>query len=398
MKNLLIKTAIVIAVSTSLVGCSGTKQKKFSEVKQDARDRWAETRSGVLFSVAQKQFAAGELDKAERTCAQALQASPNQAAYIELMGQISLERGNLERAMIKLDKAKSLDPQRASTWYYLGVINQRWQRYDAALENYNKAYECAPDHVTHLLASAEMLVKLDRTPEAAQRLADKLTYFDNNPAIRVGLGRIAVLQNDLSTARQYFEQASILAPEDPTIIEHLVMAEVATENYTEATYHLQKLMSRDEYANREDMKLLLGDCFLAMDKPILARVQFLEITQTHPNNIHAWIKLAQAAWFVGDRTRLDEAASRITAMAPTRYEGYLVRGMALQLDGDARGALKQFDQAHEVAPAEALPQIMRGLTLEDLNDNGGAIHAYQQASELAPNDPRPQQLLAAITQ
>ena len=170
-----------------VAGCETPTSK---QTHNAAKERWNATRSGVLYSLAKQQFETGDLDKAEKTILQAMQTSPERAEHYELAARIQLERGQLERAFRLLETAIGYDAKRADSHYLLGVVYERWQRHEAALSAYERAYELRPDDVGGLLAASDILVKLDRLDEAIQRLEEKAIYFENNAALRVELGQM----------------------------------------------------------------------------------------------------------------------------------------------------------------------------------------------------------------
>ena len=387
---------MTLAASAVIIVAGCAPKATMGENRQAARDRWSESRSKIMYSMARQQFDAGDLDKAEKSIVQALSIEPEQAAYHTLAARIMMERGDLERAFHTLDRSISLKPDRAESHYYMAVVLQRWQRYDAALERYEAAYRLAPDQVSNLMAVAEMLVKLDRADEAIARLSGKLDYFEHNAAIHVAIGRLHMLQRDFRPAVSRLREASLLAPEDTTIIEHLALAEVAAGAYSDAVYRLNQLLGDARYAERNDLRLALGNCYMAMKQLQDARGIFIEITRRQPDDVQAWLKLAEVSVMGGDRVRLAESARRVLALAPHRYEGYMLRGIHERDNGQIDAALASFDRASQIAAGNAQPLILKGMTLEQSGDRLGAAAAYQQALRVAPEDDRPRRLLAAL--
>lgn len=392
MKRKLMKISLVAVVVIAAAGCSQPQHAN----RRDALNRWTAARGSVIYGLALQQFEVGDLDKAEKTCTQGLQTDPNNAMFFELAGRIALERGHLERAFHMFEQSIALGPGRSEPHYMLGVLLQRWQRPEQALEAYETAYKFAPDQVNALLAISEMLVELGRENEAVNRLEEKLVYFENNAAIRVALGRIYLMQRDFDDAVDVMTEASLLAPEDGTVLEQLAMAEFAAEHYASATRHLEQILDRKELGERIDLKLALGDCYVATDDLVPARRMFLEITAADPTNVNAWIKFGQVAWMVGDLQRARHAAGRVVSLDPQRYEGYLLQGILHRRAGDHDQALSRFERASRLAPDSAAPLILKGLTFEQLGESAAAGRAYQSALKIDPDDARARQLLASV--
>lgn len=398
MGRMIRKMLIGVAAATVLVACGCAQKPKMSEHRQQARDRWAESRSQMMYGLAVQQFEAGDLDKAERSIAQALSADPEKAPYLELAARLMMERGELEKAFHTLKEATKIDPKHASSHYTLGIVLQRWQRYDAALAEYELAYSHAPDQVSYLLAVAEMLVKLERVDTAQQRLEEKLAYFAANAAIRVAVGRLHMFQHDYAKAVSLLREASLLAPEDPTIVEHLARAELAAGHHDEAAFRITQLLKREDYAERDDLRAILGDCHLAAKRLQDARAVFVDLTRRNPDDVDCWVKLAEVSIMGGDRVRLAESARRILALAPHRYEGYMLRGLMEREAGQVADALASFDRASQLAPQNTQPLILKGMTLEQTGDRRAAAQVYQEALRVSPDDDRARRLLTALVQ
>ena len=389
--------ACLIAAAACLMGTmSGCATQTHAEAKQAAYDRWADARAGILYSMAMQQFEVGDLDKAERSCLQGIAAKADKPDFYELMARVRIEKGDLERAYDRLSQAIQLDPKRYRSHYLLGVVRQRWQKYDDALASYEAAYQCKPDEVAPLLAVSEMLVKLGRSEEASARLRAKLVYFEHNAAIRVAIARIDMMHGRQAEAVSLFREATMLAPEDLSILEHLAFAEFTSAQYSEATYHIEKLLANGDYADRDDLRVLLGDCYLKSGKPQIAGEHYLKVTRRDGNNVDAWIKLAQACSMVHDSRRLNDAADRILRMAPNRYEGHVLKGMAMQALDKPAQALVCFDRATTLAPGSALPHILKGMLLEKAGNVPAAAECYRTALRVDPNDPRGKRLLAGL--
>ncbi len=392
MTHRIIKLTLVAVGALSIAACSpGHKENKTA-----ALDRWNAARTGITYGLAVQQFETGDLDKAQRTMEQTLSASPDTPRYHVLSARIAMEKGELERAYRHLEIAIENDAAHADAHYYLGVVLQRWQQYDKALEAYDIAFQTQPDQVMPLLAVGEMLVKLGRDDRAIERLREKLVYFEHNAAMRVSIARILMKQRKLEEALSMFREAYLLSPDDPHVLEQLAMAEYAAGKHGEAILHLKQLMEHKDHRDRRGLTKALADCYQATDQPHKARTIYLELTESEPTDVDAWVRLGQVAWIVGDVSRVRTAARQAVALAPDRHEGYLLVGLYAQHAGRTGQAIDQFERAAELAPDSALPHILKGVALEQAGDFAAAGEAYAQAVRLDPDDSRARRLLAGI--
>ena len=87
-------------------------------------------------------------------------------------------------------------PSPAATVLLPGRNLQRWQRPEEALERYTVAHRIEPDNPGRLLAMTETMIAIGRLDEAKKELSDRLSYFDQHPALRVTLAHIEKMQGN----------------------------------------------------------------------------------------------------------------------------------------------------------------------------------------------------------
>ncbi len=388
---------LAAALLVCLSAMGGCQTETHAQAREKAHERWTAARASIVYGLAKQQFDVGDLDKSQTTIQQAMEVDPDNPVFLELAGRIHLEKGELERAFHHVDRSISLNDKRATAHYVMGVILQRWQRYDAALREYELAHHHAPDHESGLLASAEMLVKLDRPQEAIKRLADKLSYFENKASLRSLLGRIHSLRGEHEQAVLYYRQAHLLAPESERIQEQLGLALMAHGEYGEAIYLLTRVADSAPPADaRHDLRIAIADCHRAMGKPGQAAMLFLQVTQAAPQNGQAWLKLSEAAWQVGDADRADQAAQRAIELLPDRFEPHVVRGMVAEGKKDLAAAIAHYDRAALIGTSSPLPLMLKGMALERSGKKEQALELYRQAMQKAPQDDRARRLVAGL--
>lgn len=164
----------LLVVSLLAAGCQSLKPP---DSKAAAQKRWNEARASILFGLAQDQYKGHDFDSCKQTCGEALKMVPESCPLHTLMAKVEIEQGQLEQAEKDLELARKFGPREPEPYYLSGVVYQRWQRPQLALEFYRQAGERAPAELAYLLAQGEMLVALGRTDEALQLLQAKVTYF-----------------------------------------------------------------------------------------------------------------------------------------------------------------------------------------------------------------------------
>ena len=384
---------LAVSVLTACKSGSGHQENV-----QAANDRWMSMRASLVLPMAQRQFDTGDLDQAERTLAEAMTVDSQNPHLFVLAGRVALERGQLERSYQRFKSAIELNSDLSEAHYFQGVVLQRWRRYEAALESYQKAHEKTPDNAAYLVAHCEMLVTLNRADEALEQLEGKASYFDQNAGIRVALGQLYAMQNDYNSAVDYFQQASLLQPDDVGIQEELAMAQLANGEADLAALNLEQLCAKTSIAKRPDLRRGLAKAYLATGRFADARSLYLLLTRQDPKDVDAWTHLGEIAWSNNDTASALVAANRVMSLSPDRYEGYLLAGMVWHRRGQLERALSMFDHAADRAPKDAMPMILRGITLEQAQRPEEAAEAYAEALRRQPQDEHAQSLLEQVAQ
>jgi len=390
-----LKLMLAALVVLGLAACRGP-QNTHAENKNAAHERWLAARSNLFLQSAQRQFDTGDLTQCERTLAEALAMDPGNARLHTLAGRVHLERGQLERAYHRFAAANELDDQLPDAYYYMGIVLERWQRYEQALTAYERAFELEADNVSYLMSVAEMHVALDDLVTACELLESKVVYFDQNAGIRVGVGHIYAMMGDFDKAARYLRQALLLQPDDWQVQEDLALVYVAAEQHDKAIPMLERLCAEPSLRQRTDLQQALASSYLKSGRVDRAREAYLRLTRLEPQMSEAWIRLGEIALAADDLTGALHAANRAIALAPNRHEGFLLAGLVTHKRGEYEQALRMFDRAAAAVPDNALPLILRGMTLEQAGRRDEAVTAYTQALRMQPDDTRVQRLLANV--
>lgn len=381
---------------TALAGCAG-HGKYTSERVNEAAERMAQLKSGTEWQMAQQQFLSGELDKSLKTIDRSIALNDQVPKSHVLRGRILFEKGRLEESRASFLNAEKLDATNVDAQYYLGILHERFNEPDKALERYQRAMQLDPTNAQYVVAAGEMLVHLGRTDEAERMLEQHRSDFQYNAAIRQSLGHIAMMRGDTDKAITLFTEAQLLAPDDLTIVEDLLHAEVAAGDFSDAEYNCSKLLQSDEYKTRRDLQLIRARCLLNTDRPVEARSILIDLTNS-PEGGHdfdTWVDLGQACIVLEDQVRLKGVASRLVATAPERYEGHFFRAMLYKMEGNLPSALDAADAAVARSTTDSNPLILKGLILQQQGKNDAAQQAFAAAVKLEPDRTAAKQLLAA---
>jgi tetratricopeptide (TPR) repeat protein len=376
-----------------LAACSQHKDPSDQEM---AMKNWNDARSGVLLGLARDQYDEQSFDKSRETVDEALKMTPDSAPAHVLSARLYIEQGQLEAAERELAAARQLDPKDAECDYYSGVVYQRWQQPQQALEFYEKADAKAPAELAYRLARAEMLVALDRRDEALALLQEKVTYFEHSGAIRDAVGLLLEQEHRLPEAVEMLRRASILSPDDLTIREHLGLALYMDAKFPDAIDVLSALLQNDAYSGRGDLWAALGDSQLAVGRIGDSVVSLSTATEYLGNSPGLWLSLGNAQMQEGNLRMAEVSLRHSVTLDPQDPQTRLLLGYVHLREAKLNDALADFGAATRLDQTDTVSLCMVGLTLQKLGRSQEAGPFFQRALEISPHDQMATQLMARL--
>lgn len=378
----------------AVVGCESSN--KHGGEKNAATLHWKMARANVQFTLAQDQYKAGNFDAARSTVDDALKLMPKSCDLRTLSARIAIEQGNLDYAEKELRLAQEADPTNPSPDYYYGVVMQRWQRLQRALELYTTASQKAPKEQAYVLARAELLVALDQDADAIQVLQKACTEFENSAEVRSALGNVLMKQRRYTDAVDIFRQAVLLGADDENLREQLARALYRAGRLPEAAGVLERVLKSEKYANRADIFTLLGECELAANRPTEARAAFETASNLQPQNTGYLLNLAKASLEANDVRRAELVVRKALAISPTDSHANLMLGYVRMEQQKLPEALAAFRRASQSDPKDTVSLCMSGVVLERLDRRDEAARQYAKALEIKPDDELARQLLQQL--
>jgi tetratricopeptide (TPR) repeat protein len=379
MQRLICVGSLIAALG--LVGCGPSKYGK--QMRQEANERLSLVNADIAYSQARRSFEVGQFDRALQEVDEAITRAPSQARYFLLRGRILIEAHKLEAALQCLEMAMELDPNLPQPHYFAGIIFERWSDDREAFERYLRAMELDEANGQFLLATAEALIALGRFAEARDLVHSRMDYFEHNAALHHILAQIAHLEGNPVEAAELFMDARMLMPDDMLILEELVWAQFEAEMYDECLASIEELQSLQQDP-RNDLVHLRARCLTLLGRNTEARDIYEQLTQERPTDPEVWFALGLVSREMGDWRRVAVSSVRVIALAPDRYEGYLLKGMNELHHGNLKQAISLFQRSSDLSETAMLPHIMLGKSLEQVGDAQGALAAYNRAEQIEP--------------
>lgn len=340
---------------------------------EEGQVKMSALKSGVEWQMAHEQFLCGELVKASRSVENAIALNPQVAKSHVLRGRIMIERGELESARASLLRAEEIDGANVEAQYYLGIVHERFSQAEEAATRYKAAVKLDPTNAQYVVAAAEMLVQLKRLDDAEKLLNTPHESLTHNAAIRQTAGHIALLRGEPAKAVELLKQARLLAPDDLSVVEDLVRAQMEAKEYGDAEFNITVLLRDKHNSDRRDLLHWQAQCLASLNRLTDARaiLDRLVADEVGKSDVQSWIALGNVAAALADHPRLNQAATRTMALAPNRQEGYVMRAMYLRSSGELGGALATVDKAIALNQKAPTARMLRTLILQDMGKAGG---------------------------
>jgi protein O-GlcNAc transferase len=308
----------------------------------------SEPTTEINFETARQLHQTGRLREAEAIYRKLVEANPNHADAMHLLGYVTYQTGREEGGLEIIRRAIAMDPKRAMFYCNEGVVLAALRRHDEAIESYHRALALQdkfPEVWFNLGGSLRALGKTDESISAYKMaLAQRPDYADAFNAL-----------GDLMSYYTRWEEAESA----------YAAALKARPNYAEAAGNLGFVLER------------LGK----LDEAIVACRKSLAL---RPESSHTCYRLANTLMRRGNWMEAVASYRRVIAMQPDFSEAYTALAGALREKGDFNEALSLYRQAMVLKPSS--PEIYHNLamTLEAGGQYDEAGAAYRQALKLKP--------------
>ena len=173
-------------------------------------------------------------------------ASKEEAARINRdLGLAYLRQGDLDQALVKLEKSIEEDPDNATAHRALGLVYERLDELKGAEREYRTAFKLAPDD-PDVVSQLAVYLCLHGDAGEAFRLFDRAAAIPLNQRryiIYTNAGTCAKREGDLPRAESYLRQALALDPAYPDAL--LQMSDVAyrRDNHLQARAFIDRYLA-----------------------------------------------------------------------------------------------------------------------------------------------------------
>jgi len=133
-------------------------------------------------------YQAGDLQKSEKFCRDTLSLTPHHSDALHLLGMIYSQKRKTQKAIVLINKAIAIDPEKYFYHLNLGNIYFSSGKYEKAEISYRKALKIHPEFIPSIIQLAKTLKKNNRLNEAIDYFKKAHAIDPKNPSILTDLG------------------------------------------------------------------------------------------------------------------------------------------------------------------------------------------------------------------
>ena len=323
-------------------------------------------------------------------------AYPNAPIIKYTLARSYLANKSPKQAMDELDEAVRLNPGFADAVLLRSELQLRSGNAQATVEPLQAVLKARPDLAAAPVLLAEAYRMLGRFDEAAALIREQIKKSPKVAASHFLLGLILRQQKKEVEARQAFEKAAELEPENPSSLEQLINLDIDAKAYEAGHQRVNQVLQKQP--NSAALYYLQGKLYSAEAKFDAAQAALLKAIDLDPSFTRAYDLLVPV---FSRANKLPEALKEMNAVLAKQPND--VR--ALLLSGVICDAMKDYNKSRDsyekvlAVDANSVTALnnLAFIYAEKLNDLNRAAELAQKARSIAPTNPSVLDTLGWIT-
>lgn len=328
-------------------------------------------------------YAAGEWQGAEKLCASILQLDPQQFDAIRLLGIIAAQTNQAPKALDLLGRFVAARPDDPAAHSNYGNVLKLLERFDEALQSYDRALQLKADHVEAHGNRAHLLLALGRFNEALQSYDRALLLKPDYLEAHSNRGNALLALGRFHEALESYQRALLLKPDHAQAHNNRGSALEALGRLDEALLSYERVLRlspniAEAHSNRGNVLQALGRFDEALQSYAQALLLKADYVEAHSNRGRA----LQALGRFDEALRSYEHALRLKS---DFAEAHSNRGSALHALGRCDEALPCYERALQLKPDHVEAYSNRGVWHAERNEPQAAIADFTRAIRIRPD-------------
>lgn len=301
-------------------------------------------------------------DKATEQARAVLALNSNNADAYALLSAIAARKGDIAEATTQIQKALSIDPNRAAFHTTLGLLQStNPQNASQAEDQMRKAVALDNKNVGSHIVLATMLQKKGDLAGALEQMNAAVAADPKNVIARSSLAELYLRQNNAAQAEETLRKTAEDLPDDTTAAEMLA-------NY----YIRSKQLDKGESA-------------------------YADLVAKHPKSAPLKLSYARILILKKDLPKARAIGQELAKTDSGMPEVAILNGMLMLNDGKTNEAFDTLQKASKASPDNVLVKIWLGRAARAKGDIPAAQAAFRDATRLAPKNLEAQEGLAQIS-
>ena len=304
--------------------------------------------------IAVRHHQAGQLQPAEQIYRQVLQADPNQADALHLLGVIAHQVGQNQDAVDYIGRAIASNPNNASFHANLGDVYRALRQLGEAVAAYRRALQIKPDYAEAQNNLGIALQEQGKLEEAVASYRRALQINPRNAQAHVNLGNVCLMNGQPDQAVAAYRQALQIQPDFAMAHNNLGNAIMEQGELDQAVSAYRRAVEIDPaYVDAHNN---LGNALKDLNKLDEAVAAYRRALQLKPDVPDVHNNLGNA---LKDREELDKAVTayrRAIQLKPDYADAHNNLGKTLEELGDHRQAAASYGRALQIMPERIGPE------------------------------------------
>jgi tetratricopeptide (TPR) repeat protein len=289
--------------------------------------------------------------------------------------------------MASFNEVLKLNSRATAARLQLSRLNLVRGNVDASLELARQAVRDEPSNpVAHLVLTDALLGKR-QTAEAEQEVKQLLSKLPNASPLHVRAGRLALLKNDLPSARRSFDRALALEPRSLDAVAGVAAVSVAQRRPDQARALVDQYLQKAP--NDSGLMMLAARTYIADRDTAGAQTLLERVVERDPANVSASSMLGQVYLAQKNLEAARERFEDVARRQPEDVTAEMLIASILEGQGKRDAARKRYEAILERQPnVGPAANNLAWIYAEDGNDLERARELAQRARRLMPSDAR----------
>lgn len=306
-------------------------------------------------------IAGGRTDDAQAQANVVLAAQPNNPDVHALLSAIAVRRGEKDQALIEIQRAIELDPNRAAFHEDLALLQAAEPTKATSVEDeLKKAVALDPKSVNAKLILSTFYARNNRLTEAEKLSWDAVATDPRNLAARANVAEVILKEGDRARAEEVLRQAS------------------------------------KDFANDPQGVRILADYYASSGQMDKAKAEFSSLAAKYPKNVSVLKGYVRVLLEVKDFATAQNVVTELMKAHPKDPEVAGLNGIVLLNAGKASDAVNALQSAVKDSPKDAFLQYWLGRAALAKGDINVAEKSLRLAANLNPSRLEAEEELAQL--